>query len=158
MVDVGGKPPTLREAVAQGRVKVSPQTMAALLAGEVPKGDVFSAAQLAGIQAAKHTWELLPLCHPLGEIHGIEVTITPQKATNLVEIEARVKVQARTGAEMEALCAVAAAALCVYDMCKSIDPAMEIGGIRLLEKRGGKSGLWKNPRAKQEKGASSPSA
>jgi cyclic pyranopterin phosphate synthase len=151
MVDVGGKPPTERRALAEGWVKLNGAAMAALLSAEIPKGDVISAAQLAGIQAAKRTPELLPLCHPLGEISAINVTLSPQENLGQVRIEAAVKAFARTGVEMEALCAAAAAALCVYDMCKSIDPAIEIGGIRLLKKRGGKRGEWRNPQAGSRK-------
>jgi len=155
MVDVGDKPLTERCALAEGWVRLNPQALAALMAGEVPKGDVITAAQLAGIQAAKRAWELLPLCHPLGEISLVEVSVVPAKRSGRVRVQARVRARGRTGVEMEALCGVAGAALCVYDMCKGIDPAMQIGGIRLLEKSGGKSGKWKNPRlhSSQEGGA-----
>lgn len=122
-----------------------------MLSGQIPKGDVITAAQLTGIQAAKQTSQLLPLCHPLPEIAAIDVTISPDAASGLVEIQSSVRAFGRTGVEMEALCAVVVAALCVYDMCKGIDPAIEIGGIRLLEKRGGKRGLWRNPKAAKRK-------
>ncbi|NIM06432.1 MAG: cyclic pyranopterin monophosphate synthase MoaC [Armatimonadetes bacterium] len=151
MVDVSEKAPTLRSAVAEGWVRLNGEAMAALLSGNIPKGDVICAAQLAGIQAAKRTPELLPLCHPLGEISAIEVVLHPQEEDGTVHIEARVKAEGRTGVEMEALCAVAAAALCVHDMCKGLDPAVEIAGIRLLEKSGGRQGLWRNPETAEAK-------
>ena len=145
MVDVGDKPPTSRRAVAEGWVALNEATFAALLAGEIPKGNVIAAAQIAGIQTAKRTSELLPLCHPLGEISGIEIALLPQPDSRHVQIIATVRAFGRTGVEMEALCGVTAAALCVYDMCKALDPTIEIGGIRLREKSGGKSGQWHNP-------------
>lgn len=149
MVDVGDKSPSERCATAGAAVRLSETALAALISGELPKGNVIAAAQLAGIQAAKRTPELLPLCHPLSEISLIEISIDPQEQAGRVEIRARVRAFGRTGVEMEALCGAAAAALCVYDMCKALDPALEIGEIRLLEKSGGKSGLWRHPEAKQ---------
>ena len=140
MADVGSKPVTAREAVASGRISLSEKARAAVLDGSLPKGDAITAAELAGIQAAKHTWELVPLCHPL-PIETAEVTIAP--ADGGFEITARVRAQARTGVEMEALAAVSAAALTLYDMTKGIDRGGVIGEIRLLEKRGGKSGEYK---------------
>jgi cyclic pyranopterin monophosphate synthase len=145
MIDVGDKPPTERRARAEGWVRMSTKALTAIIDRQVPKGDVLTAAQLTGIQAAKRTCETLPLCHPLNEISAIDVTLSPIESAGAVRIEAQVRAFGRTGVEMEALCAVSAAALCVYDMCKMIDPAMDISGIRLLEKSGGKKGLWRNP-------------
>jgi cyclic pyranopterin phosphate synthase len=142
MVAVGGKAVTDREATACGYVKMQPKTLRAIASASLPKGNVVAAAQLAGISAAKHVWELVPLCHPL-PINSAAVDLIPEKRPARLRIEATVQAQARTGVEMEALAAVAAAALTVYDMCKAIDPGMEIGPIHLLRKSGGKSGLWR---------------
>jgi cyclic pyranopterin phosphate synthase len=146
MVDVGPKPETAREAVAAGRVEMQAATLAAIAAGAVPKGDVLAAARLAGIQAAKRTADLIPLCHPL-RLTAIEVDLTPAPEAHALEIRARVRAHDRTGVEMEALTAVAVAALTVYDMCKAVDRGMVIGVVRLEEKRGGKSGTWTRARA-----------
>ncbi len=140
MVDVGSKPVTSREAVASGRITLSGKALGALLEGALPKGDAVTAAEFAGIQAAKRVWELVPLCHPLS-IETAEVRIEPVEGG--LEITARVRAQARTGVEMEALAAVSAAALTIYDMTKSVDRGAVIGDICLLEKRGGKSGEYK---------------
>lgn len=141
MVDVGDKDETTRSAVAQGEVRMAPATLAALRDGAVPKGDVLAAARFAGIQAAKRTWELIPLCHPLLLTHvGIEFAI--DDAANRVVITASVRCKGQTGVEMEALTAVSVAALTVYDMAKALEKSMVIGEVRLLEKRGGKSGDW----------------
>jgi cyclic pyranopterin phosphate synthase len=139
MVDVGPKPETAREAVAAGRVEMQPATLAAITAGTVPKGDVLAAARLAGIQAAKRTADLIPLCHPL-RLTAVEVELVPQGAG--LDLRARVRAFDRTGVEMEALTAVAVAALTIYDMCKAIDRGMTITRVQLEEKRGGKSGEW----------------
>lgn len=136
MVDVGEKAETQREAVASGMILMQPETVARLLAGDVPKGDVFAVARVAGIMAAKRTPELIPLCHTLMLTH-VSVTLYPDPEAGGVRIEATVRTTGRTGVEMEALTAVSAAALTVYDMCKAIDTTMEIGAIRLLRKTGG---------------------
>jgi len=142
MVNVGEKPNTNRVAVAEGVVRMSAPALARIADGTVSKGDVFSIARLAGIQGAKRTADLIPLCHPL-PIDGVEVDVTPFADQCLVRIQATVRTHWRTGVEMEALMAVNAAALTIYDMVKSIDRGMSIDGVRLLEKRGGRSGTWK---------------
>lgn len=139
MVDVGDKPVTAREAVAQGRVAVSPLTRRLIRSGEIKKGDPLQAARLAGIMAAKRTAELIPLCHPLPLTH-VSVDITPSRGG--FTIQARARTSAQTGVEMEALTAVAVAALTLYDMVKAVDKEMVIGDICLLEKRGGESGEY----------------
>src|SRR5512139_2850568 len=139
MVDVGDKPITVRRAVAAGRVRVSPTLAEAIGAGRVPKGDLLAAARLAGIQAAKRTAELIPLCHPL-RLTAIVVELAAAPGGVGLDIRARVQAFDRTGVEMEALTAVAVAALTVYDMCKAIDRAMRLTEIRLVHKSGGKSG------------------
>ena len=141
MVDVSEKAITRREAVARGEVTMQPATLARIAAGTLPKGDVLAVARLAGIMAAKRTAELIPLCHPLPLSH-VDVVLTPDPAKGRVRIEARVRVEARTGVEMEALTAVAVAALTLYDMCKAVDRAMTIGSIRLVRKQGGRSGTF----------------
>ena len=139
MVDVGAKPVTAREAVARGSITMSAAAVKLIRRGEIAKGDPLQAARLAGILAAKQTSSLIPLCHPLPLTHvGIE--LTPSK--NGYTIEARVRTSAQTGVEMEALTAVAVAALTIYDMVKAVDKAMVIGEIRLVEKTGGKSGRY----------------
>lgn len=140
MVDVGEKAVTRRRAVAEGVVKMKPATAKAIRENTLKKGDALATARLAGIQAAKRTPDLIPLAHPLPLDH-IAVELTVGKAE--VRIRAEAAVTARTGVEMEAMCAVAGAALCIYDMAKAIDRGMEIGGIRLLEKSGGRSGEWR---------------
>ena len=141
MVDVSAKAVTAREAVARGEVAMRPATLAMIAAGRVPKGDVLAVARLAGVMAAKRTADLVPLCHPLPLSH-VDVTLEPDPAASRVRIESRVRVEARTGVEMEALTAVAVAGLTLYDMCKAVDREMTIGAIRLVEKRGGKSGTF----------------
>ena len=131
MVDVGSKPVTDRRAVAEGRVRMAPETAAAVAAGDAPKGDVVSTARLAGIQAAKRTAELIPLCHPLPLSH-IEVSLEVGESS--VEITGVVETTAQTGVEMEALTAVSVAALTVYDMAKSIDKSMSVTDVTLVEK------------------------
>lgn len=137
MVDVSEKAPTLRTAAAAGRVKMLPSTVEAIRTGGTPKGDVLAVAQVAGIMAAKRTCELIPMCHPL-QLTGVDVRFELTEDT--VEIRAEVRCKSETGVEMEALTAVSAAALTVYDMCKALQKDMEITDIRLLSKSGGKSG------------------
>jgi cyclic pyranopterin phosphate synthase len=139
MVDVGSKPDTERVAVARGEITMQPETLALIQEGGIPKGDVLAVAQVAGIMAAKHTHELIPMCHPLLLTH-VAIVFAPNEAENLIEITATVKTTGKTGVEMEALTAVAVAALTVYDMCKAVDRAMHITNIRLVRKSGGKSG------------------
>lgn len=143
MVDVGAKPDTERIAVARGRVTMLPATLALIRSGTAKKGDVLTVAQIAGIQAAKRTHELIPMCHPLLLTH-LSVELEPGEAENRawIEIEATVRTQGKTGVEMEALTAVTVSALTVYDMCKAVDRAMRIGDIRLVRKSGGASGDW----------------
>ncbi len=142
MVDVGAKDETEREAVAAGRVRMRPETLRLLREGNLPKGDVIGTARVAGIMATKRTAELIPLCHPLSLTH-VAVEFTFDEATPAVEITATVRCRGRTGVEMEALTAVSVAALTIYDMAKAVERGMVIGDIRLLEKRGGKSGEWR---------------
>jgi len=141
MVDVSGKEPTARLARASGAVRMRPETLTLVLDRRMAKGDVLEVARLAGIMAAKRTGDLIPLCHPLG-LDSVTIELAPVDATTL-KIEAVVKVQGRTGVEMEALTAVSVAALTVYDMCKAIDREMEIGAIRLEEKSGGRRGPYR---------------
>ena len=143
MVDVGAKPATTREAVARGHITIAPAALELIRTGRISKGDPLQAARLAGIMAAKRTADLIPLCHPLPLTH-VAVDLAP--TTDGYDIEARVGTSARTGVEMEALTAVAVAALTVYDMVKAADKAMVIGEIRLIEKRGGRSGEWRRDR------------
>jgi cyclic pyranopterin phosphate synthase len=141
MVDVGGKPVTKRVAVAGARVLMRPATLRLLAAGEMPKGDVLAVARIAGIAAAKRTAELIPLCHPLLLSH-VEVALRPDAPSGRLDVEASVRLEGRTGAEMEALVAAGVAALTVYDMCKAVDREIEITALRLLRKRGGRSGTF----------------
>ena len=141
MVDVGAKAETEREAIAAGRVLMRPETLRLLRAGDLPKGDVLAAARVAGILAAKRTAELIPLCHPLLLTHAA-VEFAYDEAASAVEITATVRCRGQTGVEMEALTAVSIAALTIYDMAKAVERGMTISDIRLLEKRGGKSGEW----------------
>jgi cyclic pyranopterin monophosphate synthase len=142
MVDVSDKNITTREAVAEGTVRMEAATLALILTGEATKGDVLAAARLAGIMAAKKTHELIPLCHPL-MITKAEVQFAPDEKQSLITVTARVKVDGKTGVEMEALTAVSVACLTLYDMCKAVDRGMRITDIRLREKSGGKSGDWR---------------
>jgi cyclic pyranopterin phosphate synthase len=139
MVDVSAKDVTTRQATARGRVTMRADTLALIVEGRMPKGDVFATARIAGIMAAKRTHDLIPLCHPL-PLSGIEVVLTPDAAASAVDVEATVRTTAQTGVEMEALTAVSVAALTVYDMCKAVERTMRIGDIRLVAKSGGKSG------------------
>jgi cyclic pyranopterin monophosphate synthase len=140
MVDVSDKAVTAREAVARGRITMSRAALRQIRAGAIKKGDPLQTARLAGIMAAKQTSALIPLCHPL-DLSYIDVTLTPVR--DGYAIEARVRTSGRTGVEMEALTAVAVAALTIYDMVKAVDKAMVIGDIRLVEKRGGRSGEYR---------------
>jgi len=142
MVDVGEKPATARRAVARAIVRMAPQTAAAIAAGDVPKGDVLGVARIAGIQAAKRTAELIPLCHPLPLDH-VDVEATVDAAAGEVVLTAEASLTARTGVEMEAMTAVTVAALTVYDMVKGLERGVEIASVVLLEKSGGRSGSWR---------------
>ena len=139
MVDVSAKVDTVREARAEAYVHMAPETLQMILSGQHHKGDVFATARIAGIQAAKRTWELIPLCHPL-LLSKVEVSLTAFPKTNQVRIESLCKLSGKTGVEMEALTAASVAALTIYDMCKAVQKDMVIETVRLLEKRGGKSG------------------
>lgn len=143
MVDVTAKAVTAREAVAEARIHMLPETLQMIEQGGHPKGDVFAVARIAGIQAAKKTHELIPLCHPL-LLTSIKVDLQAD-GDDCVRIEARCKLAGQTGVEMEALTAASVAALTIYDMCKAVDKGMVIQGVRLLEKVGGKSGHWQVP-------------
>ncbi len=142
MVDVGGKAATARVAVATGRIRMSSAALAAIRAGDAPKGDVLAAARIAGIMAAKKTAELIPLCHPLAlDAVTLDFAFEPDG----VRATATASLTGRTGVEMEALTAASVALLTIYDMAKALDKAMVIDGVRLLAKRGGKSGNWTAP-------------
>ena len=142
MVDVSGKDDTVREARAEAFVEMAESTLAMIIGGNHHKGDVFATARIAGIQAAKKTWDLIPLCHPL-LLTKVEVNLEAQPEFNRVRIESRCRLSGKTGVEMEALTAASVAALTIYDMCKAVQKDMVIGPIRLLEKTGGKSGDFK---------------
>ena len=139
MVDVSAKADTVREARTEAYVRMAPETLQMILSGQHHKGDVFATARIAGIQAAKRTWELIPLCHPL-LLSKVEVSLTALPETHQVRIESLCKLSGKTGVEMEALTAASVAALTIYDMCKAMQKDMVIETVRLLEKRGGKSG------------------
>jgi cyclic pyranopterin phosphate synthase len=139
MVDVGAKPETARRAVARATVRMAPETAAAVSAGDAPKGDVLGTARIAGIQAAKRTGELIPLCHPLALDH---VDVDARVEGDAVVLEATASVTARTGVEMEAMTAAAVAALTIYDMVKGIDRGVSIERVELVAKSGGRSGEW----------------
>ncbi len=140
MVDVGGKPETARSATAAGRIRMAPATLAAVRDGSGPKGDVLSAARIAGIMAAKKTGELIPLCHPLALD---AVTVEFAFEDDAIAVVARASLTGRTGVEMEALTAASVALLTIYDMAKALEKGMTIEHVRLLEKTGGKSGDWR---------------
>ena len=144
MVDVSEKPQTERMAIAKGEVLIAAKTMKMIVAEELQKGDVLSVAQLAGIMGAKRTSELIPLCHPLN-LSSVEVELSCDPLRNAVDITATCKLTGQTGVEMEALTAVSLAALTVYDMCKAVDKEMWITNIRLVQKSGGRSGVYKSP-------------
>jgi len=142
MVDVSGKAPTERTAIAEGRVVMKKATLKLVLDGDAKKGDVMGAARIAGILAAKRTHELIPLCHPLA-LSKVEVDIAPDRSLPGLIVRSTVKVKGNTGVEMEALTAVSVACLTIYDMIKAVERGMRIEGIRLIEKRGGKSGVFR---------------
>ena len=146
MVDVGEKSVTRRICIARGEVRMAAETLAHIVEGSVPKGDVLATARIAGIQAAKRTDEWIPLCHSL-PLDSVEIELAADSERSRVTIEARVLAHARTGVEMEALVAVSAAGLAIYDMCKAIDRGMTIEAVRLESKSGGKSGEWMRPTA-----------
>jgi cyclic pyranopterin phosphate synthase len=143
MVDVGGKEHTQREAIATGTVKMLPQTLELILSGNAKKGDVLGVARVAGIMAAKKTSDLIPLCHPLA-LTKVEVEITPDHDLPGLIVRATARVTGQTGVEMEALTAATVTCLTIYDMAKAADRGMEITGVKLLEKSGGKSGHWRS--------------
>ena len=142
MVDVSGKAPTERTAIAEGRVVMKKATLKLVLDGDAKKGDVMGAARIAGILAAKRTHELIPLCHPLA-LSKVEVDIAPDRSLPGLIVRSTVKVKGNTGVEMEALTAVSVACLTIYDMIKAVERGTHIEGIRLIEKRGGKSGVFR---------------
>lgn len=144
MVDVGGKQPTRRVAVADGCIRMQAETLAALEAGNLKKGDALGTARLAGIMAAKRTWELVPLCHPVA-LTRVEVVLEPDASLPGVRCRATAETLDRTGVEMEALAAVQVALLTVYDMAKALDRGMVMEGIALISKSGGRSGDWERP-------------
>ncbi|OOV87671.1 cyclic pyranopterin monophosphate synthase MoaC [Oceanospirillum linum] len=141
MVDVTEKAVTAREAVAEAYVEMQPETLRMIVSGEHKKGDVLAVARIAGIQAAKKTADLIPLCHPL-MLTKVKVELTPEPEHNRIRIESLCKLAGQTGVEMEALTAASVAALTLYDMCKAVDKTMVISGTKVLEKKGGKSGNW----------------
>jgi len=141
MVEVGDRPPTRREARAEGVIQMRPEVLALVLEGRAPKGDVLAVARVAAIQAAKRTWELIPLCHPIA-LSGVDVTISPSDGETGLKLEASARTTGSTGVEMEALTAVQVGLLTLYDMLKSADAAMTITGVRLLRKSGGRHGDW----------------
>jgi cyclic pyranopterin phosphate synthase len=150
MVDVGHKPVTARRAVAEGYISMAASTLAAIASEKIAKGEVLGTARIAGIMAAKRCGDLIPLCHPLAPDRIAVEFDLPELETKsdhplTLRIRAIAQIQARTGVEMEALCAVSVAALTIYDMCKAIDKSMEIGGIHLIEKTGGTSGKFPRP-------------
>ncbi|NLN70173.1 MAG: cyclic pyranopterin monophosphate synthase MoaC [Chloroflexi bacterium] len=147
MVDISQKPATLRTAEAYAAVKMKASTLATILSGDLPKGDVLACARIAGIMAAKRTSELIPLCHPIALTH-ISVDFEP-KEPDILEITTRAACQYSTGVEMEALCAASLAALTIYDMCKAIDRGMEILNVSLLKKTGGQSGAYEKGNLKE---------
>ena len=142
MVDVSDKNNTAREAKAGAVVLMKPKTLELIVSGSHKKGDVLAVARVAGIQAAKKCWELIPLCHPL-MLSKVSIELTPNQEKSCIEIIATAKLNGKTGVEMEALTAASIAALTIYDMCKAVDRFMRIDNVQLLEKKGGKSGHWK---------------
>jgi cyclic pyranopterin phosphate synthase len=141
MVDVSKKAETLREAVVRGSIFMNTKTFKKMMSGEISKGDVFAVAKVAGIMAAKKTSEIIPMCHPLHLSH-VEINFFPFENESRIDIEARVKIKAQTGVEMEGFVAVATAGLTIYDMCKAIDRGMVLSNIHLVMKKGGKSGTY----------------
>ncbi len=147
MVDISEKADTAREATARGAVHLKPETLQMIIDTSIPKGDVLAVARVAGIMAAKGADRLIPLCHPL-PISSVELTFIPHAESGIIEIESQVKVHGKTGAEIEALTAVSIAALTIYDMCKAAEKGITIENIRLVSKRGGKSGDYRRPSEK----------
>ena len=141
MVDVGDRPITRRVATAEGSIQMEPSTLQLVQQGEAPKGDVLAVARIAAIQAAKRTWELVPLCHPL-PISGMEVIIEPDETLPGLTVRCSCRTTGATGVEMEAMTAVSVGLLTLYDMLKAVDPSMTLCQIRLLEKNGGRHGHW----------------
>ncbi len=141
MVEVGDRPATRREARAEGLIQLCPEVLALVMEGRAPKGDVLAVARVAAIQAAKRTWELIPLCHPIA-LSGVDVVISPSADGAALRLEVSARTTGSTGVEMEALTAVQVGLLTLYDMLKSVDPAMTITGVRLLSKSGGRHGDW----------------
>ena len=141
MVDVSQKAETPREAVVRGSIFMMPETFKSIISGEVTKGDVFAVARVAGIMAAKKTSEIIPMCHPLNLSH-VEINFFPFGKESRIDIEAKAKIKAQTGVEMEGFVAVAAAGLTIYDMCKAVDRGMVLSNIHLVKKAGGKSGTY----------------
>jgi cyclic pyranopterin phosphate synthase len=139
MVDVGGKPQTVREAIARGRVRIAPETFPRAVAGDAPKGDIRAVAEIAGVMAGKRTSDLIPMCHPL-PLSSLTVEVAPDAETSGFIVTARARTTGQTGVEMEALTAVFVACLTIYDMLKAIDRGMVIEGLALMAKRGGASG------------------
>ena len=150
MVDVSDKAATDRVAIAEGRVRMAAPTLTAILAGDAKKGDVIGAARIAGIMAAKKTADLIPLCHPVG-LTKVSVDIAPDQALPGLTVRAEARCVGQTGVEMEAMTAVSVACLTIYDMAKAIDRGMSIESVKLIEKRGGKSGLWQAATEPKEK-------
>ena len=144
MVDVGAKDVTERVCTARAEVRMAPATLEAIASGATPKGDVFATARLAGILAAKRTGDWIPLAHPL-PLDAVEIRLEPDAAASCVRVEATVRAHWRTGVEMEAMVAVSAAGLTIYDMCKALDRSMSVASVRLVSKSGGKSGAWLRP-------------
>ncbi len=143
MVEVGDRPVTQRRAVAEGFITMQPQVLAMVIQGQAAKGDVLAVARVAAIQAAKRTWELIPLCHPIA-LTGLDVAITPGEEGGRLRIEVTARTTGSTGVEMEALTAVQVGLLTIYDMVKALDPAMSMGPVRLLRKSGGRNGDWQS--------------
>ncbi len=141
MVEVGDRSASRREAVAEGRIRMATDTLALIQRGETPKGDLLAVARVAAIQAAKHTWELIPLCHPL-PLSGIDVCIEPDQDLPGLRLTCSCRTTHQTGVEMEAMTAVSVGLLTLYDMLKAMDPAMTIEAIQLLRKQGGRNGVW----------------
>jgi cyclic pyranopterin phosphate synthase len=146
MVDVSKKRKTLREAVVRGSIFMNPATFKSIISGKIAKGDVLAVAKVAGIMAAKRTSEIIPMCHPLNVSH-VEINFYPFEKESRIDIEAKVRIKAQTGVEMEGFVAVTAAGLTIYDMCKAIDRGMMLSDIHLVKKTGGKSGTYKAPGA-----------
>jgi cyclic pyranopterin phosphate synthase len=145
MVDVSKKKETLREAVVRGSVFMNPKTFNSIISGKIAKGDVLAVAKVAGIMAAKKTSEIIPMCHPLNLSH-VEINFYPSEKESRIDVEAKVRIKAQTGVEMEGFVAMATAGLTIYDMCKAIDRGMVLSNIHLVKKTGGKSGTYEAKR------------